>query len=666
MKKMKSEASSSGGGGGGESVVADAGRRKSSCGYCKSTARSSISHGLWARSLTVHDYQALLDRGWRRSGSLLYKPDMERTCCPSYTIRLKACDFSPSKEQRRVLNRIQSISAYNSSSIISMRLSFLLLVVMDVSKKTCWKFLEGTLDEKDSSQLMDYSDAPMQSGCPSSNENSSSAGKQSISVLHDGKDEGEKLRCHLGDQIDRAMQAATENSELQSNVQFPKASVKSVAPTKRKILGEGSENLLFSSNVAFQISAASRKYLKDVTNSEVSEQVDRGIGHLIELSPKMIAEILVNYLKHVADSTGFTIKACNGHINFYASPDQAAIKNIVGATRPLVQSSAQSVVKDNSSKVKPAQAERKARKFEIRTKKSSYDPEEYSLYRKYQIRVHNDTPEHVSEFSYMRFLVDTPLVFVPPTGDGTVPPCGFGSFHQQYLIDGKLVAVGVVDILPKCLSSKYLFWDPDLAFLSLGKFSALRELKWVRENEVHCPTLQYYYLGYYIHSCNKMRYKASYRPSELLCPLRYEWISFDIARPLLDQNKYVVLSDFSTSHDGQSILSNVGKCVEQQNDDTFQEGPNYPFVGEDAKMVPSSDESEEDESDSETPESTFIEVKDGDLDNILIGLKASRLKYKDLRHAIGSSDRKYRDAQVLRYKKVVGPELSERMVYTLG
>ena len=25
---------------------------------------------------------------------------------------------------------------------------------------------------------------------------------------------------------------------------------------------------------------------------------------------------------------------------------------------------------------------------------------------------------------------------------------------------GVLVAVGVVDVLPRCLSSKYLFWDP--------------------------------------------------------------------------------------------------------------------------------------------------------------------------------------------------------------
>jgi arginyl-tRNA--protein-N-Asp/Glu arginylyltransferase len=63
--------------------------------------------GLWTERLTVNDYQALLDSGWRRSGCYLYKPEMEKTCCPSYTIRLKASDFVPSKEQQRVRRRIE-------------------------------------------------------------------------------------------------------------------------------------------------------------------------------------------------------------------------------------------------------------------------------------------------------------------------------------------------------------------------------------------------------------------------------------------------------------------------------------------------------------------------------------------------------------------------------
>ncbi|VVA97207.1 unnamed protein product [Arabis nemorensis] len=101
--KTRNEASSSRCSVVGESIVADCGRNISTCGYCKSPSASSISHGLWTESLTVNDYQALLDRGWRRSGCFIYKPEMDKTCCPSYTIRLKASDFVPSKEQQRVL-----------------------------------------------------------------------------------------------------------------------------------------------------------------------------------------------------------------------------------------------------------------------------------------------------------------------------------------------------------------------------------------------------------------------------------------------------------------------------------------------------------------------------------------------------------------------------------
>jgi arginyl-tRNA--protein-N-Asp/Glu arginylyltransferase len=54
----------------------------------------------------------LLDMGWRRSGSFLYKPEMERTCCPSYTIRLRAADFIHSKEQLRVSRRMQRYSKF--------------------------------------------------------------------------------------------------------------------------------------------------------------------------------------------------------------------------------------------------------------------------------------------------------------------------------------------------------------------------------------------------------------------------------------------------------------------------------------------------------------------------------------------------------------------------
>lgn len=50
---------------------------------------------------------------------------------------------------------------------------------------------------------------------------------------------------------------------------------------------------------------------------------------------------------------------------------------------------------------------------------------------------------------------------------------GYGSFHQQYILDGKIICVGVIDILPSLVSSKYLYYDPEYDFLSLGTYSAL-------------------------------------------------------------------------------------------------------------------------------------------------------------------------------------------------
>lgn len=56
------------------------------------------------------------------------------------------------------------------------------------------------------------------------------------------------------------------------------------------------------------------------------------------------------------------------------------------------------------------------------------------------------------------------------------PPQGYGSFHQQYWLDGRLIAVGVLDVLPHCVSSVYFFYDPEYHFLVLGTYGSLRFL----------------------------------------------------------------------------------------------------------------------------------------------------------------------------------------------
>ncbi|KAJ0263789.1 Arginyl-tRNA--protein transferase 2 [Hirschfeldia incana] len=557
---MSSKASSSRGG---ESIVADCGRNTTTCGYCKSPTPSSISH-------------ALLDRGWRRSGCYLYKPEMAKTCCPSYTIRLRASDFVPSKEQQRVRRRLE-------------------------------RFLDGELDLKPRERTED----PVVSV-------SEPVRKSLGSGKREQNNEVEPILKDLSELIDNAVQRCIQSGELPSNIQLPKSSVKKVLSAKRKKLAEGSEELLYTSNIAFPIVAALKQTSQNGEGSNI-------------LSPETISEKLLSEMNKVGEFTGLAIKVCKGHINFFSatSAEREQGESLISATTTTT-------AKSSSNNLQVSK-----RKLEIHLKRSSFDPEEYKLYKRYQLIVHNDEPDSISRKSYTRFLVDTPLIEVDGDDDENVPPCGFGSYHQQYRVDGRLIAVGVIDILPKCLSSKYLFWDPDFASLSLGNYSALQEIDWVKQNQAHCSTLEHYYLGYYIHSCNKMRYKAAYRPSELLCPLRYQWVPFEVAKPLLDKKPYSVLSDFT-----KAFLSPAPQASETLAKSTSER--------KDMEMNNSNEDSDSDSS------------RNGiDINNILISLNGARLRYKDLLRIMNMAVREQVESMFISYRKVVGAELSERMLYEL-
>ena len=72
------------------------------CGYCQNDT-TNISTGLYLSFISPLRYNALIDRGWRRSGMYMYKPSMEKTCCPQYTIKCNAMLFRISRSQKKVL-----------------------------------------------------------------------------------------------------------------------------------------------------------------------------------------------------------------------------------------------------------------------------------------------------------------------------------------------------------------------------------------------------------------------------------------------------------------------------------------------------------------------------------------------------------------------------------
>ncbi|RUS75694.1 hypothetical protein EGW08_016536 [Elysia chlorotica] len=196
----------------------------------------------------------------------------------------------------------------------------------------------------------------------------------------------------------------------------------------------------------------------------------------------------------------------------------------------------------------PDRAENPAHKLEIKLCRSEPRSQAFlqsfqsshAVFRKYQMSVHKDKPEDCDLKGFEGFLVDSPLQ--EQHGEGA-PSQGYGSFHQQYWLDGKIVAVGVIDILPTCVSSVYLYYDTDYSFLGLGVYSALREIMFVRELQRTASALQYYYMGFYIHSCPKMKYKAQFFPSDLVCPESYQWVPVQQCLPKLDASPYSRLSE---------------------------------------------------------------------------------------------------------------------------
>ncbi|CAE7896667.1 ATE1 [Symbiodinium sp. KB8] len=101
--------------------------------------------------------------------------------------------------------------------------------------------------------------------------------------------------------------------------------------------------------------------------------------------------------------------------------------------------------------------------------------------------------------------------------------------------------------------------------LQLGRYTALREIQWVQAAHARLPRLRYYYMGYYVHSCQKMRYKADYKPSELLCPVTGRWVHHHEAKPILDKHRFarIAVAEGEGPKDGPAGAASDGAAAEE-------------------------------------------------------------------------------------------------------
>lgn len=178
-----------------------------------------------------------------------------------------------------------------------------------------------------------------------------------------------------------------------------------------------------------------------------------------------------------------------------------------------------------------------AHRFEVTLEPDDFTEEKYKVYEDYQMHVHHDSPSDVTRNGFKRFLCSSPLRRkLRQLGDGREQP--LGSYHQCYRLDGRLIAFAVLDLLPHAVSGVYFVYHQDFEKWSFGKLSAMREAAFALEQGY-----QFYYMGYYIHTCTKMEYKGEYKPQYVLDPISHEWnLLDDEMRSLLDKQTFVSLA----------------------------------------------------------------------------------------------------------------------------
>ncbi|PKS09759.1 hypothetical protein jhhlp_004380 [Lomentospora prolificans] len=391
----------------------------SNCGYCGGGGRKkSYSYYASAVSLTPEFYQSLLDRTWRRSGSLLYRPDPRSSCCPHYTLRLDTDLFYPTKDQRQAVNRFN-------------------------------KHVIGEAYAREAARLY-----------PRSREEA-------------------KKRDNIFDLTER------------------------------------------------------------------------------------IHEAEVDYLKSPPEP---------GH------------------------------------------------SFTVIIEDDAFTEEKYKVFENYQMKVHKETRDSITRSGFTRFLCNSPITRRTETSKSGKTR-RLGSFHQCYRIDGELVAVGVIDLLPQCVSAVYFFYHESIHKFSPGKLGALREIALAKEEGY-----KWWYPGFYIHNCPKMRYKIDYSPQFILDPETLAWEPLDAqVLKILDKDAYVGIS--KTLKDSHAAPDDNPDDDDDADDEAAGPEQSSPLVGDeimddvDVDTDGSSDEGESPLFTKRMPGiPTLNEMKRVDLDDIFLRL----------------------------------------------
>ena len=537
------------------------------CGYCKHQSvqiKSRLKNEIMMKikSIPLDIYQNLVEKGWSKSGTLIYKRNYEKSCCKIYQPRVNINNFKISKEQKKVMKKFRK---YLSGEYEQNKFNKLYNNINDnyIKEKEKEK-------PKEEDEIQNKIDAKLREYIMSTNFlnilNKCLKNEDDINLIYE-KLIYTKIRKNNNKKF---------NYDYSCDLIFI---IKHVLISLKK-KNEINENSINTNNI---------------NDKETYDENDEYKNFINE-----IYNDINNFYKSDNNYEDISFNEKTGHINF-----KMKNKNII--TQEIKKQEKKEYKKENKTNLNQINIQKEKEKYnleyfkEIVTEPEIYLPlkhiytieltdkielerteERYLLYQKYQLAVHKET---TTVESYNNFIGVSPIINryinLPPdlntkTRHPELYPKHYGMHNLIHRIDGKIIAVTVIDILPNYFESLYCYYDPDFSFLDLGVVTAIREIEYAKSvQELINKNLTYYTMGEMSLSVKKLQYKSNYSPMEIMDPYTgiYVPLTEDIKK-LLSDNECHFLTLLGKNRDL------VGKYFSQNEIDLFYYNIQISVFGE--------------------------------------------------------------------------------------
>ena len=537
------------------------------CGYCKHQSvqiKSRLKNEIMMKikSIPLDIYQNLVEKGWSKSGTLIYKRNYEKSCCKIYQPRVNINNFKISKEQKKVMKKFRK---YLSGEYEQNKFNKLYNNINDnyIKEKEKEK-------PKEEDEIQNKIDAKLREYIMSTN---------FLNILN---------KCLKNEDDINLIYEKLIYTKIRKN-------------NNKKFNYDYSCDLIFI--IKNVLTILKKKNVIEENSINTNNINDKGVNEENDEYKNFINEIyndINNFYKSDDNYEDISFNEKTGHINF-------KMKNKSIITKENKKQEKKEYKKENKTNLNQINIQKEKEKYnleyfkEIVTEPEIYLPlkhiytieltdkielepteERYLLYQKYQLAVHKET---TTVQSYNNFIGISPIINkyinLPPdlntkTRHPELYPKHYGMHNLIHRIDGKIIAVTVIDILPNYFESLYCYYDPDFSFLDLGVVTAIREIEYAKSvQELINKNLTYYTMGEMSLSVKKLQYKSNYSPMEIMDPYTgiYVPLTEDIKK-LLSDNECHFLTLLGKNRDL------VGKYFSQNEIDLFYYNIQISVFGE--------------------------------------------------------------------------------------